>query len=128
MTNPKILVTSAAGNIGIPTTLQLLEKGFPVRALVRSDDHRAKRLRDAGTEIFVGDQYSIADMRRAMDGVQRAYHCAPAAPNVLHFGSAFAIAAREARLEHVVMLGQWLSHSDHPSMGTRSGIRTSLKR
>jgi uncharacterized protein YbjT (DUF2867 family) len=119
MTNPKILVTSAAGNTGIPTTLQLLEKGFPVRALVRSDDHRAKRLRDAGAEIFVGDQYSIADMRQAMDGVQRAYHCAPAAPNVLHFGSAFAIAAREARLEHMVMLGQWLSHSDHPSMGTR---------
>ncbi len=119
MTEPKILVTSAAGNTGIPTTLQLLEKGFPVRALVRSDDHRAKRLRDAGAEIFVGDQYAIADMRRAMDGVQRAYHCAPAAPNVLHFGAAFAIAAQEAKLEHVVMLGQWLSHRDHPSMGTR---------
>ena len=119
MTKPKILVTSAAGNTGIPTTLQLLEKGFPVRAMVRSDDHRAQRLRDARAEIFVGDQYSIADMRRAMDGMQRAYHCVPAAPNVLHFGTAFAIAAQEAKLEHVVMLGQWLSHRDHPSMGTR---------
>ena len=116
---PKILVTSAAGNTGIPTTLQLLEKGFPVRAFVRSNDHRAKRLKDAGAEIFVGDQYSIADMRRAMDGVQRAYHCAPAAPNVLHFGTVFAIAAQEAKLEHVVMLGMWLSDADHPSMGTR---------
>ena len=96
MTKPKILVTSAAGNTGIPTTVQLLEKGFPVRALVRSDDHRAKRLRDAGAEIFVGDQYSITDMRRAMDGVQRAYHCAPSAPNGLHFGTVFAIAAQEA--------------------------------
>ena len=116
---PTILVTSAAGNTGIPTTLQLLDKGFPVRAFVRSDDHRAKRLRDAGAEIFVGDQYSITDMRRAMDGVQRAYHCAPTAPNALHFGTVFAIAAREARLEHVVMLAQWLSHADHPSMMTR---------
>ncbi len=61
MTKPKILVTSAAGNTGIPTTLQLLEKGFPVRAFVRSNDHRAKRLEDAGAEIFVGDQYSITD-------------------------------------------------------------------
>lgn len=119
MTKPKILVTSAAGNTGIPTTLQLLEKGYPVRAFVRSDDHRAKRLRDAGAEIFVGDQYSIADVRKAMNGMQRAYHCAPAAPNVLHFGTAFAIAAQEVKLEHVVMLGQWLSHKDHPSMGTR---------
>ena len=119
MTKPKILVTSAAGNTGIPTTVQLLEKGFPVRALVRSDDHRAKRLRDAGAEIFVGDQYSITDMRRAMDGVQRAYHCAPSAPNGLHFGTVFAIAAQEAKIEHVVMLGQWLSHTDHPSVVTR---------
>ncbi len=119
MTKPKILVTSAAGNTGIPTTLQLLEEGFPVRAFVRRDDHRAKRLKDAGAEIFVGDLFSITDMRRAMDGVQRAYHCAPAAPNVLHFGTVFAIAAQEAKLEHVVMLGQWLSHKDHPSVGTR---------
>ena len=79
MTKPKILVTSAAGNTGIPTTLQILEKGFPVRAFVRSNDHRTRRLEDAGAEIFVGDQYSITDMRRAMDGVQRAYHCVPAA-------------------------------------------------
>ncbi|MGI9287266.1 MAG: NmrA family NAD(P)-binding protein [Pseudomonadales bacterium] len=119
MTKPKILVTSAAGNTGIPTTLQLLEKGYPVRALVRTDDHRAKQLRDAGAEIFVGDQYSVADMRRAMDGVQRAYHCAPTAPNALHFGTVFAIAANEAKLEHVVMLGQWLADADHPSMVTR---------
>ncbi len=116
---PKILVTSAAGNTGIPTTLQLLEKGYPVRAFVRRNDHRAKRLEDAGAEIFVGDQYSIADMRRAMDGVRRAYHCAPTAPNALHFGAVFAIAAQEAKLEHVVMLGQWLSDPDHPSMITR---------
>ena len=116
---PKILVTSAAGSTGIPTALQLLEKGYPVRAFVRSRDHRATRLEDAGAEIFVGDQYSIADMRRAMDDVQRAYHCAPAAPNVLHFGTVFAIAAREAKLEHVVMLGQWLASAAHPSVGTR---------
>ncbi len=119
MTKPKILVTSAAGNTGIPTTLQLLEEGFPVRAFVRRDDHRAKRLKDAGAEIFVGDLFSITDMRRAMDGVQRAYHCAPAASNALHFGTVFAIAAQEAKLEHVVMLGQWLSDADHPSVHTR---------
>lgn len=119
MSKPTILVTSAAGNTGMPTALQLLENGFPVRAFVRRNDRRAKRLADAGAEIFVGDQYSITDMRRAMDGVQRAYHCAPAAPNVLHFGTVFAIAAQEARLEHAVMLGQWLSDAVHPSLGTR---------
>ncbi len=82
MSQPRILVTSAAGNTGIPATLQLLEHGFPVRAFVRRYDDRAKRLEDAGAEIFVGDQYSIADMRKAISGVQRAYHCSPTAPFV----------------------------------------------
>jgi uncharacterized protein YbjT (DUF2867 family) len=119
MSNPKILVTSAAGHTGIPTTLQLLEQGYPVRAFVRSDDARAQRLREAGAEIFVGDIYSIADMRQAMDGVQRAYHCMPMAPNGLHFGTVFSVVAQEVGLEHVVMLSQWTSSSDHPSMTTR---------
>lgn len=119
MTKPKILVTSAAGNTGIPTTLRLLEKGYPVRAFVRRDDHRARLLKDAGAEIFLGNQYALDDMRTAMADVQRAYHCAPTEPNGLHFGSLFAVAANEAKLEHVVMLGQWLSGSEHPSMATR---------
>ena len=117
--HPKILVTSAAGNTGLPTALQLPEKGFPVRAFVRRDDHRARRLREAGAEVFVGAQYALADVRRAMGGIQRAYFCAPSAANGLHFGAVFEIAAREARLEHVVSLGQWLAHPDHPSVRTR---------
>ena len=119
MPKPKILVTSAAGNTGIPATLQLLDYGFPVRAFVRSNDHRAKRLEDAGAEIFVGDLYSIADMRRAMTGVERAYHCSPTQTNTLHFGAVFAIAAQEANLKHVVMLTQWTAEASHPSIVTR---------
>lgn len=38
MTKPKILVTSAASRTGTPAVLQLLERGFPVRALVRQRD------------------------------------------------------------------------------------------
>ena len=41
------------------------------------------------------------------------------ASNGLHFGAVFAIAAREAGLEHVVSLSQWLAHPDHPSLFTR---------
>lgn len=118
-TKPRILVTSAAGKTGLPTAMQLLEKGHPVRAFVHRDDHRAERLKSAGAEVFVGDQYALADMRQAMQGVRRAYHCAPTAPNGLHFGAVFAIAAQEQRLEHVVILSQWLAHSDHPSLFTR---------
>ena len=116
---PKILVTSAAGKTGQHVVLQLLEKGYSVRAFVRQVDTRSDRLKAAGAEIFAGNLYAISDMRRAMDGVHRAYHCAPTAPNGLQFGAAFSIAAYESKLEHVVMLGQWLSQPDHPSHFTR---------
>ena len=118
-TLPKILVTSAAGKTGMHVTTQLLKKGFPVRALLRGIDARSERLKKAGAEIFVGNQYALSDMRRAMTGIQRAYQCAPTAPNGLHFNAIFSIAAHEAGLEHVVTLGQWLSAVDHPSLFTR---------
>ena len=118
-TRPKILVTSATGKTGIPTVLQLLEKGFPVRAFVRQLDQRSKALESAGAEIFVGNQYSLTDMRAAMNGVKRAYQCAPGAPNALHFYAVFNAAAYEAGLEHVVALSQWLASADHPSQTTR---------
>lgn len=116
---PRILVTSASGKTGQAVTLQLLEKGFPVRAFVHRSDARSRRLADAGAEIFEGDQYDISDMRDAMNGVKRAYQCAPTAPNGLHFNAVFTAAAYEARLEHVVVLGQWLTAANHPSLFTR---------
>ena len=118
-TEPKILVTSAGGKTGLPVALQLLEKGESVRAFVRREDHRADLLRGAGAEVFVGNQYDLSDMRMAMHGVKRAYQCAPTAPNGLHFNAVFTAAAHEAALEHVVILGQWLSSVDHPSLFTR---------
>ena len=118
-TDPRILVTSAAGKTGLPVVLQLRHMGFAVRAFVRQEDHRSARLKAAGAEVFVGDQYALTDMRAAMQGMTRAYQCAPTAPNGLHFNAVFTAAAYEARLEHVVTLGQWLSAADHPSLFTR---------
>ncbi len=118
-THSKVLVTSSAGKTGLPVALQLLEKGVPVRAFVRRNDHRAETLRRAGADVFVGNQYDVSDLRKAMQDVQRAYQCAPTAPNGLHFNAAFTVAAAEAKLEHVVTLGQWLTSADHPSLFTR---------
>ena len=116
---PKILVTSACGKTGLPTVLQLLETGYSVRAFVRRLDKRSKVLEAAGAEIFVGNQYSLTDMRAAMNGIRRAYQCAPGAPNGLHFNAIFTVAAYEAGLEHVVTLSQWLASPNHPSQITR---------
>lgn len=116
---PRILITAAAGKTGKATALQLRQKGYPVRALVRRRDHRSAELEAAGAELFIGDMFNIQHMRRALTDIQRAYLCPPATANGLHGGAVFAVAAAEARLEHVVAMSQWLSDSRHPSLATR---------
>ena len=68
---PRILVTSAAGRTGSVAVLELLGKGFPVRAFVRRNDARSETLRKAGAEIFVGDLFDLSDLQSALVDVQR---------------------------------------------------------
>ncbi|ETW94445.1 MAG: hypothetical protein ETSY1_34850 [Candidatus Entotheonella factor] len=119
MIKPKILVTSAAGHTGAPAVKQLLSMGFPVRAFVRRHDARSQALKNAGAEIFAGDLFDFRDLRNALAGVQRAYHCPPFAANVLHGTSLFALAAEEAKLEVVALMSAWNPHATHPSIFTR---------
>ncbi|ETW93588.1 MAG: hypothetical protein ETSY2_51170, partial [Candidatus Entotheonella gemina] len=69
--------------------------------------------------IFVGDLFDFRDLRNALAGVQRAYHCPPFAANVLHGTSLFALAAEEAKLEVVALMSAWNPHATHPSIFTR---------
>ena len=119
MIKPKILVSSAAGHTGSTVVLQLLEKGFPVRAFVRRSDVRSQYLENAGAEVFVGNLFDFRDLRKALAGVQRAYHCPPFAANILHGSMLFALAAEEAKLEVVALMSAWNPHPVHPSIATR---------
>jgi uncharacterized protein YbjT (DUF2867 family) len=80
MRKPRILVTAASGRTASAAALDLLKRGFPVRALVRRHDGRAEALRSAGAEIVVGDLFDCRDLERALVDVQRAYHCPPFPP------------------------------------------------
>jgi uncharacterized protein YbjT (DUF2867 family) len=119
MARPRFLVTAAAGHTGAPTALQLLALGAPVRCLVRRIDARSAALAAAGAEVVVGSLTDPADVERALAGVQRAYLCPPWGPDLLHVVSTFAVAAREARLESIVALSQWIAGPRHPSMASR---------
>ena len=94
---PKILVTSAAGHTGSSAVLELLKKGFPVRAFVRRRDARAETLEKAGAELAFGDLFDFHDIRKAMVGVQRAYHVPPFAPNLLEGAMLFAAGRRRSK-------------------------------
>ena len=119
MSKPKVLITSAAGRTGAATVLQLLEKDFSVRAMVRKPDARSRVLEKAGAEVFYGDLFDFRDLRRAMTGVQRAYYCPPLTPHLLQAAMLFALAAEEAKLEVVALMSQWHPHPTDPSLVTR---------
>ena len=119
MRKPRILVTGASGRNASAAVLDLLKRGFPVRALVRRQDKRAEALRSAGAEIVVGDLFDYRDLERALVDVQRAYHSPPYAPNLLNGMMLFAIAAEQAKLEVVAWMSQWNPHPVHPSAFTR---------
>src|SRR4030095_15580206 len=71
-----ILVTGAAGQLGAvgrTVTELLLERGLPVRAMVRREDDRAAALRVAGAAVVIGDLLEPADVYRIVQGCRRVY-------------------------------------------------------
>jgi uncharacterized protein YbjT (DUF2867 family) len=119
MIKPKILVTGAAGRTGGAVVTQLLANGWPVRAVVRVRDVRSDLLQRRGAEIVVADIFDPNQLMDAMRGAQRAYYCPPYHPFVIQSASAFAVAAREIRLEQIVGLSQWLAGPNHPALMSR---------
>jgi NAD(P)H dehydrogenase (quinone) len=119
MVNPKILVTGATGKTGSVVVAELLKAGYPVRALVHREDGRSARLKAQGAEIAVADLSDAERVADALKDIRRAYYCPPFNPYMIQGAVAFAVAAKEARLEQIVGLTQWLASPSHPSLMTR---------
>lgn len=116
----RILVTTANGDTGRPMVDYLLESGEQVRAMVRSDDGRAQRLRDSGAEVIVGDMLTFSDVRAALHGVQRAYFNFPVGEGLVEAAVMFAQAAREEGLELIVNMSHIQSRPRARSKATQN--------
>jgi NAD(P)H dehydrogenase (quinone) len=119
MTKPRIVVTGATGKTGSVVVSELLKAGYVVRAIVHREDGRSARLKSQGAEIAVADMSDVERVANALKDVQRAYYCPPYDPYMIQGAVAFAVAAKESRLEQVVGLSQWLASPSHPSLATR---------
>jgi uncharacterized protein YbjT (DUF2867 family) len=119
MIKPRIIVTGATGKTGSVVVSELLKAGYPVRALVHREDARSARLQAYGAELAIADMSDVERVADALKNVQRAYYCPPFDPYMIQGAVAFALAAKEARLEHIVGLTQWLASPSHPSLMTR---------
>jgi len=113
-----ILVTGATGRqggTGRAVAKVLVERGLPVRALVRTLDERAEALRELGLEIVVGDFGNYRSLVAALDGVESAYFCYPVAGGVAEAAGFFAGAGREQGLKRIVDLSLATTRVDSPS-------------
>src|ERR1700752_4134725 len=118
MTKPRILVTGATGKTGSVAVTELLKAGYPGRGVVRREDGRSAGLRALGAEIAVADMSDVERVADALKDVQRAYYCPPFDPYMIQGAVAFAVAAKEARLEHIVGMTQWLASPSPSSLMT----------
>jgi NAD(P)H dehydrogenase (quinone) len=116
---PRILVSGATGKTGLALVSQLLNKGFPVRAIVRSRDGRSQHLDRLGAETVVADMFDVDEIHSAMQGTVRAYYCPPFHPFMIQSAAVFVAAARQSKLEAIVGLSQWTASANHPSLQSR---------
>ena len=73
---PEILVLGATGFIGRELGRRLLERGHPIRVLVRNPGRLPAELKDPRVEVVVGDLSRDAGLSPALEGIRCVYHLA----------------------------------------------------
>jgi uncharacterized protein YbjT (DUF2867 family) len=114
-----VLVIGATGRHG-RTGARVVERvraaGRLVRALVRSDDDRAQRLRESGVQTLVGDLHDRRTLLRALDGADSVYVAYPVAAGTVDALANVASVIRElGSSPHVVMNGNGAADHNAPS-------------
>ena len=103
------LVTGAAGKLGAvgrTVVSLLLDRGLPVRAMVRREDDRAAALRAAGAEIVIGDLLEPGDVYRVVNGCRRVYFGMSVSAGYLEASVTMAAVAREVGVDALVNISQ----------------------
>jgi uncharacterized protein YbjT (DUF2867 family) len=118
-----ILILGATGAVGGACVRELLARGEPFRALVRSAE-KAERLRQPGLEPAIGDLEDPASLDAALEGVERALLVSPLDPRQVELQGNFIAAARRAGSVHVIKLSGLATALDSPVQSGRWHART----
>ncbi|HBU7546360.1 NmrA/HSCARG family protein [Klebsiella aerogenes] len=105
-----ILVFGATGQQGGSVARALINKGWPVRVMVRNPSSPASlALRDAGAELLAGNFDDIEVMRGAMTGAYGVFSVQPSSPggtvtddDEVRYGKTIASLASECGVQHLV--------------------------
>lgn len=131
MTKPLILVTGASGYIASRLIPRLLDAGYRVRCLARDPRRLSGRSWFRHVEVIQGDVTTPSTLPAALEGVHTAYYLIH---NMtyghgytsleLDSARAFAAAAEQAGVEHIIYLGGLADPEQHIAPHMRSRIET----
>ncbi|HTL07421.1 MAG TPA: NAD(P)H-binding protein, partial [Chitinophagaceae bacterium] len=102
----KILITLAAGKTGFATSSILMEKGFPVKAFVRSKGPKALELEQKGAELVIGNFNDENALRQALVDVDAVYYCYPYKAGLPTDIQLFIRLAKASNINTIVFMGQ----------------------
>jgi NAD(P)H dehydrogenase (quinone) len=105
--NKTVLVLGATGKTGQPVVEQALQAGLKVRAVIRREDDRSEKLREAGATTVFGDVHDIKSVRHLVQDVDAIYFAYPPQLDRLVEATAnIAVAAKGAGVKTVVNMSQ----------------------
>lgn len=131
MNSSLILVTGATGYIASRLIPRLLEAGYRVRCLAREPGRLSGRSWFRQVEVVRGDVTVPSTLQAALEGVHTAYylihnmtHGRGYTDLELESARAFALAAAQAGVEHIIYLGGLADPEQHIAPHMRSRIET----
>jgi len=108
--------TGRHGGTGARVVERLQAAGRLVRALVRSDDDRAQRLRESGVQTLVGDLHDRRTLLPALDAAGSVYVAYPVAAGIVDALANMASVIRELGTSpYVVIMGAAAAAHNSPS-------------
>ncbi len=120
-----VLVTGATGYIGGRLVSRLVERGVPVRLLVRDARRIRGRWWEHDVDVVTGDLFDAASVERALDGVDQAYYLVHSMTHADDFAERDRIAARNfvhagRDLRHCIYLGGLVPEGENVSRHLQS--------
>jgi len=124
-----VLVTGATGYIGGRLTSRLVERGVPVRLLVRDPRRIRGRWWASRVEVQTGDLFDAASLSHALEGVDQAYYLVHSMTHADDYADRDRIAARNfvhagQGLRHCIYLGGLLPQATNVSEHLHSRSET----
>src|SRR5688572_29829514 len=114
MTQTKILLTGATGNVGTELVKKLANYNIPFKALVRTSEGNDLLKSLPQAEIVTGDLANGSCLRNALQAIEKAFLLTNSSEQAEQLQLNFVHAAHEAGVKHIVKLSQFAANVHSP--------------